>query len=574
MGKEKSCKETEQDGDLRELSPRRAIELISSLISLSHTIRVFTVKWKSIESKLEELLAGLSSIENCGSGEDPSLSGVVAAIINTVNECFDLARRCTELSYGGKLLMQSDLDIIRSKLDFHAKNLTGLYTSGLLKESYAIIVLKPVLGSSREDMKFYLKDLLSRMKIGGTELKRQALVAFNEVIREDEKFIKIALEMDSFAGLLVNFLLSQEVELQEEAAKGVSVIAGFDSYKGLLVRGGVIAPLIRVLESGSEVGREMSTRCLMKLTENSDNVWSVSAHGGVTALLKICSNYNSRGELVGLACGVLKNLAWVEEIKRFMVEDGAIPIFIELTGSKDEVAQINSIEFLQSLAFRDDSVMQMIVKEGGICMLVRVLDPKSTYSLKSREAASKAIVNLCFSSMNTTNIVINYGFLDHILYFLRHGEVSVQELALKAVFQLSRASEEAKKAMGDLGFLPELVKLLDAKSLQVRDMAAEVLSGMISVPKNRKRLVQNEASLGLLLKLIDPEDASSSTRKFLLSIVMSLASCHNARRKIVHSGYLKNIEKLAEAEVSDAKKIVRKLSSSGFLSMFKGIWHS
>ncbi|THF98100.1 vacuolar protein 8-like [Camellia sinensis] len=552
----------------------QAIQLIASLISLSHSIRVFSVKWQSIRNKLEDLLSSLTSLETCDSGQNPSLSAAIPAILDTINECYDLSRRCLDFSYSGKLLMQSDLDIICTKFDSHTKNLSEIYNSGLVKDSYAIVVSRPGLGASRDDMKFYVKDLLSRMKIGGTELKKQALIGFNEVIYEDEKYIKISVEIGSLIGLLVNFLDSQEIELQEEAAKAVSVIAGFDSYKSVLIRAGVIAPLIRVLEGGSEMGKERSARCLMKFTENSDNAWSVSAHGGVTALLKICSNGDCGGELVGLACGVLKNLVGVEEIKRFMVEEGAISAFIKLLKSRDEVSQINSIEFLQTMAFGDDKIKQMIVQEGGICVLVRVLDPKSSFSLKSREMAIRAIVNLCLSSISTLNILMNYGFLDHILYFLRNGEASIQELALKATFTLCGVSEEAKKAMGDAGFMPELVKLLDAKSFEVREMAAEALSSMVSVPRNRKRFVQNEQNLGFLLQLLDPEEGNSGTRKLLLSVLMSLTSCHSARKKIVHSGYLKNIEKLANAEVSDAKKIVRRLSSNRFSSMLSGIWHS
>jgi hypothetical protein len=37
---------------------------------------------------------------------------------------------------------------------------------------------------------------------------------------------------------------------------------------------------------------------------------------------------------------------------------------------------------------------------------------------------------------------------------------------------------------------------------------------------------------------------------------------------------LKNIEKLAEAEVSDAKRLVRKLSTNRFRSILNVIWHS
>lgn len=554
---------------------KQTILLISSLISISHSIKIFSAKWQSIRTKLEELSSNLTAIENCESSENLSLSIAVESISATLNNCDELAKRCLEFSYNGKLLMQSDLDMLSAKLETHIKSLSDIYAVGLLSQTYAIIVSRPSVSASRDDIKFYISDLLSRLKIGSSEMKKQALVAFNEVIEEDERYVKTAVELDGFISFVVNLLDLQETEIQEEAVKSLSLIAGFQSHKSVLISAGIVAPLIRVLESGSELSKELAARCLMKVTENSDNVWSVSAHGGVPALLKICSDdSNCGGELIALCCGVLKNLVGVEEIKRFMVEEGAISELVELAGSKDEVIQIGSLDLLQTMAYRDASIREVIIREGGIRALVRILDPKSSVSTKTREVAFRGITNICFSSVNSISILISHAFMDHILYFLRYGEVSVQELALKASFWLCGTSEEAKKVMGDAGFMPVLVKFLDSKSFEIREMAAETLSNMLIVAKNRKKFVQNDQNVGMLLQMLDPVEVNSGNKKLLLSILMSLTSSNSARKKIVSSGYLKNIEKLAEDEVSDAKKIVRKLSSNRFRSILGGFWHS
>ncbi|KAJ0018448.1 hypothetical protein Pint_10747 [Pistacia integerrima] len=472
---------------------RQAIEFISSLISLSYSVKVFSVKWQLIRSKLEELNSGLIAVENCDSCENSALSNLIPAILVTVKDCYDLARICVDLSYSGKLLMQSDLDVISTKFDQHVKNLSGIYSAGVLAHGFAIIVSRP-----------------------------------------NEKYVKLVVfEVNEIVNILVNFLDSLDMEIQEEATRVVYVISGFDSYKNVLIGAGVIGPLIRVLENGNDYGKEFAARSLQKLTENSDNAWSVSAHGGVTVLLKICSS-----------------------------------------GSKDEVVQINSIEFIQNISYGDESIRQTVIREGGIRLLMRVLDPKSSFSSKTRETALRAIEKLCFCSLNSINILMKCGFMEELLYFLRKGDVSIQELALKVAFRLCGTSEEAKKAMGDAGFMAEFVRLLDAKSYEVREMAIQALSNMVSVPKNRKRFAQDDRNIGLLLQLLDKEDENSGNKKFLLSILMSLTSCNSARRKIATSGYLKNIEKLAEAEVSGAKRLVRKLSTNRFRSMLSGIWHS
>lgn len=573
-----SSESSSSSSSLEQRSIEHAIQVISSLISVSHSIKVFAGKWQSIRDRLEELLSSLTVIENCDSIDNPSLVSILKAIFHALKDCDDLAKRCLGLSFSGKLLMQSDLDIVCARLSDYIKSLSDIYTLGLLTQNYAIVLSRPNLGASKDDMKLYVKDLLSRLKIGSADMKIQALISFNEVIQEDDKYVKIAVEIENFVGLLVNFLDSHETEIQEEAAKAVSVIAGFQAYRGVLVGAGIIAPLIRVLESWSELSKEFAARCLQKLTENSDNAWSVSAHGGVTALMKICNNGDNSGELVGLACGVLKNLVGVEEIKKFMVEEGAISVFIKLIRSRDGVAvsQISSIDILLTMASGDESIRQIIVKEGGVRALVRVLDPRLSVPSKAREMALKGIMSFCFSSSSVScfNILLNYSFLDHIMYFLHDGEVSLQELALKAAFWLCGTSEEAKKAMGDAGFMPELVKFLDSKSLEVCEMAAETLYTMILVPKNRKRFVQNEQNVGLLLQTLDQVEMNSGNKKLLLSILMSLTSCNSARKKIANSGYLKKIEKLAASDNSDAKRIVRRLSSNRFRNIFNGLWNS
>ncbi|XP_077243308.1 ARM repeat superfamily protein [Tasmannia lanceolata] len=552
---------------------RRAIDLISFLLSISHSIKTFPVKWQSIRNKLEELYSGLTTAENCNSGENSSLSSLISSILSTVGDCYNLARLCLQISYSGRLLMQSDLDIISVKFDLQLKELTGIYTAGILTRDCAIVVSRPGPSATREDMKFYIRDLLNRMKIGSTEMKNQALIGLNEVLKEDEKYVNIVVELSEIIVVLASFLEFTETEIQEESAEAISAIVSFNSCRSVLVGAGIVAPLIHVLENGSDLGKEKAAKALQKLTENSDNTWSVSAHGGVPILLKICSNGNVSGELMCSACGLLKNLAGVDEIKKFMVEEGVISTFVGLSRSKDEVLQIRAIEFLQTMASGDQAIQMMVVKEGGISSLVRILDPNSSYSSKAREIALRAIETFCFSSMNSVNILMSYGFLDLVLFLLKNGEVTVQESALKALFFLSRISDESKKEIGGAGFIQELVKLLDSKSFEIREMAAEALSSLVSVPRNRRKFVHEDSNIDHVLELLDP-DEKYGDKKYLLSMLMSSANSNSGRRKIAASGNLKHLERLAETEVIEAKRIVKKVSENRFRSLWSGVWHS
>lgn len=60
--------------------------------------------------------------------------------------------------------------------------------------------------------------------------------------------------------------------------------------------------------------------------------------------------------------------------------------------------------------------------------------------------------------------------------------------------------------------------------------------------------------------------------RFLLSTLMHVTDSSSGRRKIMSSEHVRNLEKLAETNVSDAKKIVKKLGGSKLRNIFHGIW--
>ncbi|KAK9069467.1 hypothetical protein SSX86_011371 [Deinandra increscens subsp. villosa] len=80
-----------------------------------------------IRNKLEELLAILTSLLpdiQASADTNMALSTVFQSIEETTDYCNDLGQKCIQHSYSGKLLMQSDLDIILVKFDNYVKSLS------------------------------------------------------------------------------------------------------------------------------------------------------------------------------------------------------------------------------------------------------------------------------------------------------------------------------------------------------------------------------------------------------------------------------------------------------------------
>ncbi|WVZ95375.1 hypothetical protein U9M48_041147 [Paspalum notatum var. saurae] len=83
---------------------------------------------------------------------------------------------------------------------------------------------------------------------------------------------------------------------------------------------GTISPLVRALDAAA--AKERAAWVLCKLTENSYSV---------AELLSVCAD-NVGGELACAACWVLRRLAGIDEIRKYMVADaGAVPVLVSLS---------------------------------------------------------------------------------------------------------------------------------------------------------------------------------------------------------------------------------------------------
>ncbi|KAJ1291428.1 hypothetical protein BS78_02G314700 [Paspalum vaginatum] len=560
-----------------------ALDAISSLVSASLSATLFPLKWQRIRERLNRLHAGLADITVTAAEERcDAFLGLLRDVAATAREARELVPRSQGRHYGGgKLRLRSDLDVLAAALDAGVARLDEVYASGALTRSRALVVPRPGAGASRDDVRFYVRDLFARLRVGGAEMRREAAAALSAVLRDDDKCVRVvASDVADGVGVLVALLECPDARVQEEALEAVSAVAGSDAHRGDLVVGGAIAPLVRVLDAGGAGGgaaaKERAARVLCKLTENSDNAWAVAAHGGVAALLSACAG-GGGGELACAACRVLRSLAGVDEIRKHMVADaGAVPVLVSLSqGAADDAARIQAMELLAAIASGDGAAREAVIQEGAVESLVRALDPSSpARSSKAREVALRTVDALCLSPPASTDRLLAAGFLDRVLSLLRSGDGTLQHCALKAVHRLCQVSEDVRKAMGDAGFMPELASALGAtKSPEAREMAAEALCALVSVHRNRKRFVQEDGNVAQVLQLLGPdEEKPTPARRFLLSTLMHLSDSSSGRRKILSSEHVRNLEKLAEGNVPDAKRIVKKLGGSKLRSIFHGIW--
>uniref|UniRef100_A0A0E0E5G3 DUF7032 domain-containing protein n=1 Tax=Oryza meridionalis TaxID=40149 RepID=A0A0E0E5G3_9ORYZ len=592
------------DGSCHGEAAAEALEVLRSMAmassSLTCSIPQFPAKWQSIKDKLRQLCSGLDSL--CGSvgfgvdiggdgdGDDEERHGalvqLVASSSATVRSIQAMASQCGDGTYkGGRLRLRSDLDNLSSKLEAHTKQLREMASSGMPSPSQAIVAVRPSADAGAGEKMFYMRDLFSRVRIGGSVQRSQSLATIGELLAEDEVCVKIvAVDIDDGIALLTGFLESSDARLQEEAAGAVAMVASFDSYRGMLVKAGVIAPLVQLLDGAAAtaavaggggataVAKERAAQALRELTENSDNVWAVCAHGGLTTLLHACADAGSGGKLVASSFAVLRNLSRVEEVKVFMAEQGVVTELVKLSQKKEEARKLGAVELLHAMALDDADVREEAVSMGVIQSLLQLIYPDLPYSYKAREVALAAIWFFCFSSVNSIDDLISSDVLGWLLFYLNNGDYAVLECTLKILRHLSEVSEEYNRMMGRAGYLSALSSLLGAKSCRVREMAAQVLSSLLLLHPNRVIFIQDGDNLNRLLQLLDPAEGKLVAKDLILSAIMSLAETNSGRKKIISSEHFSSLKELADTGDFDAKKVVKKLGTNRFQTIFSKIW--
>lgn len=390
----------------------------------------------------------------------------VQATIATLEEARVMAIKCTDLSYGGKLHTQSNLDSLAGKLDLHLQDCQLMIKSGIMQDN-PLAICRVTPESSREAIRWTIRDLLAHLQIGSIECKQRALESMIRLMADDDKNILMVAGQGAVT-TLVQLLDASQPSVREKAAAAVCKLALNDSCEHLVVAEGGIAPLVRLLESGSSRAQEKAASCLQSLSVAEENARAIAAHGGIPVLLEVCRAGTPGAQAA--AAGSMRNIAAVEELRRCVAEDGAIPIIINLVSSGTAMAQENAAATIQNLAVCDDSIRLKIVQDGGIQPLIRYLD--SSLEPRPQEIAMGSLRNVAACSANIQPL-INAGFLARLVNILRSGRVVVQEVAAAAVCHMA-LSPEIRRLLGLAGAIAPLVKLLDAKSYTAQEYAAQV----------------------------------------------------------------------------------------------------
>ncbi|KAF5464176.1 hypothetical protein F2P56_014270 [Juglans regia] len=532
--------------------------LVPVALNKAREVKVFPGRWKMIISKLEQIPARLSDLSShpCFS-KNALCKEQLQAVSKTLKEAIQLAELCVEEKYEGKLRMQSDLDALSGKLDLNLRDCGLLIKTGVLGE--ATLPLSVGVSSAEPEAASHsnIRELLARLQIGHLEAKHRALDNLVEVMREEEKNVLAVLGRSNIAAL-VQLLTATSPRIREKTVSLICSLAESGSCESWLVSEGVLPPLIRLVESGSSVGKEKATISLQRLSMSLEIARAIVGHGGVRPLIEICSTGDSVSQAAA-AC-TLKNISAVPEVRQILAEEGIVRVMINLLdcgmllGSKEYAA-----ECLQNLTSSNDNLRRSVISEGGVRSLLVYLDGPLP-----QESAVGALRNLVGSV--STEVLVSLGFLPRIVHVLKCGSLGAQQAGAMAICRICTTTE-IKKLVGEAGCIPLLVKMLEAKSNGVREVAAQAISSLIILSQNCREVKRDDKSVPSLVQLLDPTPHNTA-KKYAIFCLGSLFSSKKCKKLMISYGAIGYLKKLTEMDIPGAKKLLERLERGKLRSLF------
>lgn len=464
----------------------------------------------------------------------------------------------------GKLLTQSDLDIAINSMSKQVYDLDLLVRSGMLEQSTAIVLMEPGRGSGLEELGFYVRDVFTRLQIGGVEFKDKAMDSLIQVLRNDEKAANVVVKEGNVRYLVGLLDCNVDECLREKAVVVVALLASAcDESRKFVFEEGALGPLLRIIESSSVLLSERAVMAVEAITVDPDNAWAVSAYGGVSVMIDVCRY----GSVVAQshALGVITNVAFIEEIRSCLREEGGVGVVVTLLSSVQAKAA-NCISVLASL---DEDCRDLILQEKGLQALLHLLDESS--DLFVLEPVLRAIYSL--SSLDSIKLLsLSSKFVSHLSELVKHGNSVLQHLAVSILADLSMMSERNKQSIS--GCMCYLVKLMEkVKPVGLQEVATKSLVLLLTVKSNRKDLIRDDESVMRLVQMLDPKN-EKVPKKFPVALISAImvGGSKGCRKKLVAAGACTYLQSLAEMEVAGAKKALQKLSGNRLKSILSSGW--
>ncbi|XP_044476081.1 U-box domain-containing protein 4-like [Mangifera indica] len=202
---------------------------------------------------------------------------------------------------------------------------------------------------------------------------------------------------------LISLISSSDLQLQEYGVTAILNLSLCDENKELIALSGAIKPLARALKTGTSTTKENAACALLRLSQVEENKIAIGRSGAIPYLVNLLENGGFRGKKD--ASTALYSLCSVKENKIRAVKAGIMKPLVELMADF-ESNMVDKSAYVMSLLIPLTEAKSSLVEEGGIPVLVEIIEVGSQ---RQKEIAVAILLQLCEESVVYRTMVAREG---------------------------------------------------------------------------------------------------------------------------------------------------------------------
>lgn len=365
---------------------------------------------------------------------------------------------------------------------------------------------------------------------------------------------------------------SANFEAREKAVSAFAKLSLSESFRHVITSGEVgptlVIHLSRILDSGTSASTAIENACtiLQTLTLVKENAIALASRGGVGPLLEICHAGTPSGQ--ASAAAVLGNLAQVETIRSYFVDENGIPTLINLSYIGTAVAKDNAISCLCNLAGPAEDELQdlkiTLFKEGALDCIKNYLELQAQEDRDWNLEGAIGLLRHLASFRYIAEIISNNAFVPYVVSALDNTKPGVRIEAARAIAELAATGKIMKEICESI---PKLVRMLEGKVSEEREASVKALAYLMHVSGYRRIFRKDEGGIVNVVQLLDPL-VGDVEKRYPLSVLLSLSQSRKCRKQMVAAGACGYLRGNLATQVEEAKKLLECLGRGRILGVF------
>ncbi|KAF6139060.1 hypothetical protein GIB67_010786, partial [Kingdonia uniflora] len=260
---------------------------------------------------------------------------------------------------------------------------------------------------------------------------------------------------------LITLISSSDEQLQENGVTAILNLSLCDENKDEIARLGAIPPLVLVIKSGTPTAKENAACALLRLSQIDHHKLSIGRSGAIPVLVNLLQYGGFRGKKD--ACTALYSICLAKENKIRAVEAGIMKPLVELMADFGS-GMVDKSAFVLSILVTIPEAKTALVQEGGIPVLVEMVEVGLQ---RQKEIAAAILLQVCEETLVYRAMVAREGAIPPLVALSQSGTTKAKQKA-EALIDLLRQPRSMNRA-ANVAHVQDMCLLMQNLTMSLED---------------------------------------------------------------------------------------------------------